>query len=415
MFSVPLAEQVRPHFPALQRQVHGRPVAFFDGPGGTQVPSAVIDAVAGYLANHNANTHGEFATSGETDLMIRSARARFADFLGAASASEVVFGANMTSLTFSLSRALGDRWSSGDQLIVTQLDHQANIAPWRRIAEERGLRLHVVPFHPDTLTLDYENLDAALDGRTRLVAVGAASNAVGTINDVSRVAARARDAGALCFVDAVHFAPHRTIDVQAMGCDFLACSAYKFFGPHVGVLWGRSELLESLPAIKLPPAPAAAPERWEHGTLNHEGIAGAAAAVEWLEKLAPTSAVSVGHRRSALTAALKRIRAHETERLQQLLDGLAQIPEVRIFGPPAGAERTPTVGFTVRGHSPEAVARHLGEFGVFVWNGDFYASTVIEGLGLAATGGLIRAGIAPYTTDADVDRLVGGVRQLTRS
>jgi cysteine desulfurase family protein (TIGR01976 family) len=406
------AARVRADFPVFERRIGGRAIAFFDGPGGSQVPRPVGDAVRDYLLMHNANTHGHFATSEETDAVITRGRENMAAFLNAPSPREIAFGANMTTLTFHLSRSLGREWGPGDEVVVSQLDHQANAAPWRRMAEDRGMTVHVVPFSPDTFTLDLEALERTLSPRTRLVAVGAASNAIGTVNDVARVAALARAAGALSFVDAVHYAPHRLPDVQAMGCDFLACSAYKFFGPHAGILWGRAEHLERLTPYKVPPASNQSPERWETGTLNHEGIAGTAAAVEWIASLDGDGA---DHGlRASLENAYVEIHHHETDLFAGLYAGLAAIPGVRVYGPGADEMRTPTAGFTIDGVSPDEAARRLGAEGVFVWNGDFYATTVCDVLGLADCGGLIRAGVAPYTSDDDVERLIDGVRRLAR-
>ena len=409
--SDPFSTRVRADFPVFERRVGGRPIAFFDGPGGSQVPRQVADAVRDYLLMHNANTHGFFATSQETDAAITGARERVAALLNAPSPREVAFGANMTTLTFHLSRSLGRDWGPGDEVIVSQLDHQANVAPWRRMAEDRGMTVHVVPFSAETFSLDLDALDGLLSSRTRLVAVGAASNAIGTVNDVARVAARARAAGALTFVDAVHYAPHRLPDVQAFGCDFLACSAYKFFGPHVGILWGRAEHLERLTPYKVPPASNAAPERWETGTLNHEGIAGTGAAVDWIAGLAGDPA---GTLRESLQRGYAAMHRHESRLFARLYGELTSIPGVRVYGPPEDGERTPTAGFTIEGVSPDQAARRLGAEGVFVWNGDFYATTVCDVLGLSDCGGLIRAGIAPYTTDEDVERLVDGVARLAR-
>ncbi|HEU0298983.1 MAG TPA: cysteine desulfurase-like protein, partial [Longimicrobium sp.] len=403
--------RVRADFPVFERRVGGRPIAFFDGPGGSQVPRQVADAVRDYLLMHNANTHGSFATSEETDAAIAGARERVAALLNAPSPREVAFGANMTTLTFHLSRSLGREWGPGDEVIVSQLDHQANVAPWRRMAEDRGMTVRVVPFDPRTFRLDLDALEGLLSNRTRLVAVGAASNAVGTVNDVARAAAAARRAGALTFVDAVHYAPHRLPDVQAFGCDFLACSAYKFFGPHVGVLWGRAEHLQRLTPYKVPPASNQAPERWETGTLNHEGIVGTGAAVEWIASLAGDPADDL---REWLRRGYAAMHRHESRLFASLHAGLAAIPGVRVYGPPADGERTPTAGFTIEGVSPDQAARRLGAEGVFVWNGDFYATTVCEVLGLSGRGGLVRAGVAPYTTDEDVERLVDGVARLAR-
>jgi cysteine desulfurase family protein (TIGR01976 family) len=403
------AARVRADFPVFERQMGGRPIAFFDGPGGSQVPRQVGDAVRDYLLMHNANTHGFFATSEETDAAITRAREAMAAFVNAGSPREIVFGQNMTTLTFALSRALGRGWGQGDELIVSQLDHQANVAPWRLLAEDRGMKVHVLPFSERTYSLDYDALAGLLSPRTRLVAVGAASNAIGTVNDVARVCGAAREAGALSFVDAVHYAPHSLPDVQAIGCDFLACSAYKFFGPHMGILWGRAEHLEGLTPYKVPPASNAAPERWETGTSNHEGIAGTGAAVEWVASLAASPGANL---RASLESAYAVIEEHETARFARLYAGLSAIPGVRIHGPGADGMRTPTAGFVIDGVSPDQAARTLGGQGVFVWNGDFYATTVCDVLGLSDCGGLIRAGVAPYTTDEDVDRLVEGVRAL---
>ena len=293
---VATVDEIRAHFPALERRHNGLPVAYFDGPGGTQVPRAVSDAVTDYLLHHNANTHWRYPSSRETDAILAGARETLADLLGA-SPDEVAFGANMTTLTFHLARGLGRGWGQGDEIVVTELDHHANIAPWRALERERGVTVRVVPIVPETGQLDWEALERALSGRTRLLAIGAASNALGTVTDVVRAVRLARDAGALTFVDAVHYAPHRLVDVRAIGCDFLACSAYKFYGPHVGVLYGRGERLGAVDIPKLEPAPETAPERVETGTLNHEGIAGAAAAVEFLASLH-----SGGSRRERLRA-----------------------------------------------------------------------------------------------------------------
>jgi cysteine desulfurase family protein (TIGR01976 family) len=408
----PLA-RVRADFPALRPATGHAVPAFFDGPGGTQVPRAVIEAVADYLARCNANTHGAFATSRRTDECIDAARAAMADFVGG-SPRELVFGANMTTLSFAVSRALGQAWQPGDELIVTELDHQANIAPWRRLAEDRGLVVKTIPIEPESFMLDLERLGELLSRRTRLVAVGAASNAVGSVTDVRRVAEMARAAGALCYVDAVHFAPHRRIDVDALGCDFLVCSAYKFFGPHVGVLWARSDLLERLRPYKVPPAPDTAPARWETGTLNHEGLAGTAAAVDWIASLG-SDAGGPAERSSRLDLAMERIRAHESALLASLLEGLAAIPAVRIHGPAADADRTPTVAFTVEGTPPDEVAARLAASEVYAWSGDFYAPNVIERLGLSAQGGVVRVGVAAYTSEDDVDRLVDAVARVGRA
>jgi cysteine desulfurase family protein (TIGR01976 family) len=403
------AESVRSQFPVFERRFSGRPLAFFDGPGGSQVPKSVADAVAETLLFHNANVHGPFPTSREADEVIAAAREAAVDFLGAGGVREIAFGANMTTLTFAFARSLSRAWEPGDEVVVTDLDHQANVAPWRRAAEDRGVTVRSVPFDPMTMQLDLGALEGMLGPRTRLVAVGAASNAVGTVSDVARVAEMVRRVGALVFVDAVHYAPHRLVDVRALGCDFLACSAYKFFGTHVGLLWGKPEHMESLHPYKVPPCADTLPERWETGTLNHEGMAGVTAAIDWIASLAPEPAPS---RREALRAAMERIGEHETRLFDLLLDELEGIPGVHVFGPPRGEPRTPTAGFTVQGVHADEVARRLGEEGVCVWSGNFYATGVTEGLGIVQGGGLVRAGVAPYCTEEDVARLVEGVARI---
>jgi cysteine desulfurase family protein (TIGR01976 family) len=402
-------DAIRAQFPALQRQHRGRPVAYFDGPGGTQVPRGVTEAMADYLLHHNANTHWRYPSSRETDAMLGAAREALADLLGA-DHTEVAFGANMTTLTFHLARGLGRAWGPADEIVVTELDHHANVAPWRALERERGVTIRVVPIAPDTGTLDWTGLEPLLSGRTRLLAIGAASNALGTVSDVARAVALARDAGALTFVDAVHYAPHRLVDVRALGCDFLACSAYKFYGPHVGVLYGRRERLAAVDIPKLEPAPDTAPERMETGTLNHEGIAGAAAAVDFLASLAPGGAL----RRERLRTVFAELDRREVSLAQHLLDGLGAIPGVRVYGPAAASARTPTVAFTVGERHPDDVADALADDAVFVSTGDFYATSVVRRYGLASRGGLVRAGCAVYTTADEVDRLLAGVARVAR-
>jgi len=358
-----------------------------------------------YLLHHNANTHWAYPTSVETDALIKSSREAVANFLGGRP-SEIAFGANMTTLTFHLGRALGRRWTAGDEIVVTELDHHANVDPWRQLARERGLTVKAVPFRTETGQLDMDALASALGPRTRLLAIGGASNALGTINDVRRAADLARAAGALVFVDAVHYAPHALVDVTALGADFLACSAYKFYGPHIGVLWGRQELLEALDLPKLEPAPENAPDRLETGTQNHEGIVGAAAAVEFLASLTegPT-------RRARLGSAFTALHARGQQLVERLWSGLRALDGVSVYGPPPSEPRTPTVSFTVRGVSSEHVARALAEKAVFVSNGDFYATTAVARLGHAADG-VVRAGCACYTTLDEVERLLESVRTL---
>ena len=399
-------QEIRRHFPALERQHRGRPVAYFDGPGGTQVPTSVADAVREYLLNNNANTHWLYPTSEETDELIAASRQALADLLGA-NPGEIAFGANMTTLTFHLARALGRGWGAGDEIVITELDHHANVAPWRALERERGVTIRPVPFVPASGQLDWSALERALSPRTRLLAIGAASNALGTVTDVTRACALARDAGALTFVDAVHYAPHALVDVRAIGCDFLACSAYKFYGPHIGVLYGRRERLEALDVPKLAPAPDTAPERMETGTLNHEGIVGAGAAVDFLASLGGT-----GSRRERLGRTFAALHRNGQELIARLWHGLESIPGVRLYGPRPGEPRTPTAGFTVEGRTTGEVATALAADGVFVSNGDFYAATVVERLGLAPDG-LVRAGCACYTTSEEIDRLLAGVKRAS--
>jgi len=405
-----LAADRRALFPALQRREAGLPVAYFDGPGGTQVPKPVADVMSDYLLHHNANTHWAFPTSVETDTIVAGARAALADLLHAASSDEIVFGNNMTSLTFHLARALGRGWAAGDEVVVTELDHQANVAPWQAVARERGITIRTARFDPATGALDLEHLASLIGPRTKLVAVGAASNALGTITDVRAVAAHAHEAGALVFIDAVHYAPHASIDVQAIGADFLACSAYKFYGPHLGILYGRRDLLAALDVPKLDPAPNTPPDRIETGTQNHEGIAGARAAVEFLASLAPAGATD-GTRRTRLVAAMDHLHDEGARLATQLWTGLARVAGVRLVGPTPDRPRTSTVSFAVAGRSSADVARHLVGHGIFASHGDFYASTAVARLGVGPTG-LVRAGCACYTTSDEVDRFIAAVGSL---
>jgi cysteine desulfurase family protein (TIGR01976 family) len=405
-----LPPTIRSQFPALARRYLGRPVAYFDGPGGTQVPVAVVEAMTDYLCHHNANTDWAYPSSIETDHIIAQSRAAYADLFGAASAEEIVFGANMTTLAFHLARALGHGWGAGDEIVVTQLDHQANVAPWQTLVRERGVTVRLVHFDRESGELDLQEFARCIGPHTRLVAVGAASNALGTVNDVRRIVEMTHSAGALVFVDAVHYAPHALIDVGEWDCDFLACSAYKLYGPHIGVLYGRQALLASLDVPKVDPAPDEPPERLETGTLNHEGIAGAGAAVDFLASLAPASSGGAT-RRERLGAAFDVLRREGEALLTRLWDGLAAVPTVRLYGPRPGRPRTPTVVFTVRDRSARDVAQQLAESAVFVSHGDFYASTVTERLGVAGRG-LVRAGCACYTSAGDVDRLIDAVARI---
>lgn len=403
--AIPVGE-IRAHFPALVRREGASPVAYFDGPGGTQVPLTVANAVRAYLLEHNANTHWAYPTSVETDTLLAEARDVFADFLRAKPA-DISFGNNTTTITFHIARGLARGWKAGDEIVVTELDHHANVAPWHAVAREKGLVVRTVRLDTTTFRSDFDDLASKLGPRTKLLAIGAASNALGTVTDVRQACAMAHEHGALTYVDAVHYAPHHLMDVGAIGCDFLACSAYKFYGPHVGVLYARHDLAQSLDVPRLDPAPTDAPERLETGTLNHEGIVGAAEAVMYLGTLARGGS----SRRERLSRAFTAFHARGEALLARMWSGLGSIRGVTLYGPEPGTPRTPTVSFIVAGHSTEEVARHLAHRGVYASNGDFYAATVAERLGRGADG-FVRAGAACYTTADEVDRLVEGVREL---
>jgi cysteine desulfurase family protein (TIGR01976 family) len=396
---------IRDHFPALQRVHNGHPVAYFDGPGGTQVPLAVVDAMSDYLLHHNANTHWVYPTSLEIDAMLVAAREALADLLNA-SPREIIFANNMTTGTFHLARALGRGWGPGDEIVLTELDHHANIAPWRAVERERGVTIRVARVDAAKGVLDNASLRESITPRTKLLAIGAGSNALGTITDVAAAAKLARAVGALVYVDAVHYAPHALVDVRAFDCDFLGCSAYKFYGPHVGVIYGREHLVQGLDVPKLAPAPDNAPDRLETGTQNHEGIVGAGAAVEFLASLGSGST-----RRARLVSAFASLHRDGMALFRRLWDGIGSVHGVQRFGPGPDAPRTPTLSFVVDGVPSEDVARALAEEGVFVSNGDFYASTVVEKLGHSRDG-LVRVGAACYTTSSEVERLVDGVRRI---
>jgi cysteine desulfurase family protein (TIGR01976 family) len=398
-------EQIRARFPALERVHEDRPVAYFDGPGGTQVPKSVVDAVRDYLLHHNANTDWAYPTSIETDALIASARLALADFLNA-DASEIAFGNNMTTLTFHLARSLGAAWGPGDEIVVTDLDHHANVAPWRRLERERGVTVRSIGVDLERGQLDWESLKSSLGPRTKLLAIGAASNALGTINDVKRATRLAHDVGATVFVDAVHYAPHALVDVRAFDCDFLACSPYKFYGPHTGVLFGKKRLIEALDVPRLDPAHDNSPDRLETGTLNHEGMAGAAAAVDFFASLSNGAT-----RRKRLETAFAGLHARSQELVERLWGGLSALRGVTMYGPTPDQPRTPTVAFTMRGHSSREIAEHLAKRALFVSHGDFYAATIVELLG-HATDGLLRVGCACYTSGEEVERLIAAVAEL---
>jgi cysteine desulfurase family protein (TIGR01976 family) len=397
---------IRDQFPALRREHGGYPVAYFDGPGGTQVPALVVDRMRDYLVHHNANTHWAYPTSEETDSAIAGGREALADFLGA-SPGEIAFGANMTTLTFHLSRALAREWQPGDEVIVTELDHHGNVDPWRAVARDRGLTIRSVPMNPQTGELEWDALERAFSQRTKLLAIGAASNILGTITDVTAAARLAHDAGALCFVDAVHYAPHALVDVRAIGCDLLVCSPYKFYGPHLGTVYVRRDLLERLDVPKVEPASDAAPERLETGTLSHEAIVGSGAAVDFLASLA----TDAGSRRARLARTMAVLHERGLRQLTRLWEALRAIPGVTVYGPPPSRPRTSTLSFVVAGVDSTAVARHCADRGLFVSNGDFYALTVARRLG-HADDGLVRIGCAAYTTDDEVERAIAAIAEV---
>jgi cysteine desulfurase family protein (TIGR01976 family) len=401
------ADAIRAHFPSMRRRHDGHPVAYLDGPGGTQVPQVVVDRVSDYLLNHNANTHWNYPTSAETDAMIADARQALADFVNGAP-DEISFGANMTTITFHVARALGRGWDETDEVVVTELDHHANIAPWRALERERGVNIMVARMRPEDGSLDLDDLERKIGPRTRLVAMGAASNALGTMVDMPRVAALARGRGALLFVDAVHYAPHELVDVRQLDCDFLACSAYKFYGPHIGVLWAKKDLVERLDVPKLEPAPDYSPERLETGTQNHEGIVGAGAAVDYLASLAGEGQRG---RRAALEATFGEIHERGAALFAQLWTGLGALKKVTRYGLPPGHRRSATLSFRVAGVSSDDVAAALAARGLFVSHGDFYAATVIERLGVGPDG-VVRVGCSVYTTADEIERVIRAVAAL---
>lgn len=415
-------EEIRRQFPALERIHKGFPVAYFDGAGGTQTPRVVVDAVSDYLLNHNANTHWEYPTSHETDAVIERARYAFADFLNA-SANEIVFGPNTTTMIYHLSRALGRRLGPGDEIVITELEHHANVAPWRALVVERGVTLNVAQMDPESGQLDWNDFARLVTGKTRFVSFGAGCNALGTVNDYRRAVEMAHSVGALTLVDAVHYAPYFLCDVKDTGCDFLTCSAYKFYGPHVSVFYGKQDLLESIDFPKLDPAPNTAPERAEMGTQNHEGIAGAAATVDFYAALVAQRDPGVppmnltpdarATRRTLLQSAFAGLREHSSAQVNRLWQELSHLKGVRLYGPPPEVARTPTVSFTIDSVASTEAARRLADRGLFASHGDFYAATVIERLGLQPEG-LVRVGCACYTSDEEIDRLIEAVGEIAK-
>ena len=404
---VSTTNDIRRHFPALDRIYNGHPVAYFDGPGGTQVPVSVAEAMQEYLLHHNANTHWEYPSSAETDAIVADARGACADFLNC-DPREVSFGANMTTITFHVARSIGRGLHAGDEVVVTELDHHANVAPWQALARERGVTLRTVRMVTETGQLDWDDFARVVTSRTKVVAVGAASNMLGTISDVRRAARLAHAVGAICYVDAVHYAAHRLVDVHELECDFLACSAYKFYGPHIGVLYGARHLTERLDVPKLEPAPDDVPDRLETGTQNHEGIAGAAAAINFLAGL-----TDAGSRRERIVRTMTALFERGDVLLARAWHGLRAIDGVTVYGPDPSQPRTSTISFTVGQRPSVEVTRALAERGVFTSHGNFYAATIAKRLGLE-TQGLVRAGCACYTTEQEVDRLITGVEALAR-
>lgn len=404
---------IRAQFPALKQDINGHPVVFLDGPGGTQVPHQVIRAIGNYLMTSNANLHGAFVTSMRTEMVMDQARSAVSDFLGC-DRDEVVFGANMTTLTFAMSRSIGRELQPGDEIIVTRLDHDANVAPWLAL-EERGVIVRTVDVHPNDCTLDMTDLAHQITERTKLVAIGYASNAVGTINNVAEIVRLAHTVGAWVFVDAVHYAPHGLINVRSLDCDFLVCSAYKFFGPHVGILYAKREHLERLHPYKPRPAPNEIPYCWETGTQNFEGLAGVIASLDYLTELGRQVSPTITNRRTALQAAMVAIQEYERSLSELLIPALLDIPGVTLYGitdPERFAWRTPTASIRVSGYSPLELAKALGDRGIFTWNGNFYALNLTQRLGVEDSGGLLRIGCTHYNTPEEVQRLLHVLHEL---
>jgi cysteine desulfurase family protein (TIGR01976 family) len=397
---------IRDRFPALRRTHHGLPVAYLDGPGGSQMVDSCIDGITRYLRAGAANLHGAFATSHDTDALLAEARAAGAALLGAAP-GEVAFGQNMTSLAFAIASALGPTWGEGDNIVVTELDHRANVDPWARAAMLAGAQVRYLPVDAERLVLDMGALPEVITDRTRLVAVGRASNAVGTVTDVAAIARQARSVGALVAVDAVHATPHLPMDRDELGADFLFCSGYKFFGPHIGVVAIRQEVFDRLAVARLAPAPTSAPDKLETGTQNHEGLAGLLGAISFIASLGAGTTL-----RQRLVAGVSEIREWEDALAAGFRKDLASIPGLRLHGAQDEVEKTPTIAFTLAGHSPHEVASYLGDRGVFVGDGNFYASTLDERLGTLAGGGWVRVGLAPYTTRDELARCLNCVSDL---
>ncbi|MEO6060761.1 MAG: cysteine desulfurase-like protein [Thermoflexales bacterium] len=416
MFSPDQISAIRAHFPSLHRQRNGHTLAFFDNAGGTQVPTQCINGFGRYLSRSNANVHSPYITSNETDAFVAATHEALADFLNALGADEVILGANMTTLTFALSRSISQSWKSGDEIILTKLDHDANYSPWHLAAQDRGVTVRAIDINPDDCTLNLDDFERYLGPRTRLVAVGGASNMVGTINPLKQIVGMAKAAGALTFIDAVAFAPHAPIDVQDLGCDFLACSPYKFWGPHMGALWGRRELLEALPAYKLRPATNALPGKFETGTQNHESqvaLLGTFEYLDWVASLATPSKMSLRSPRAVrFRAAIDAMQEYERMLSERLIGGILAIPGAKVFGitdPARFGQRAPTVGFRVPKAGPEEISVTLGKQAILIQHGNYYAQNLSERLGLEDGGGVIRASMTHYNTVREIDTVLNAL------
>jgi cysteine desulfurase family protein (TIGR01976 family) len=417
----------RRYFPSLNLDVNGKQAIYFDNPGGTQVAQQVLEAMVTYFRESNANSHGAFFTSTRTDQVIASARSAMADFLHASSPNEIVFGPNMTTLTFAFSRAIGKTLQPGDEIVVTILDHDANVAPWLAL-QERGVSIRTVDVHPEDVTLDMEDMRSKITSRTRVVAVGYASNAVGTVNDIATIIRWAHEVGAIAWIDAVQFAPHGPIDVQELDADFLVCSSYKFFGPHLGILYGKAGHLEKFPAYKVRPASNNIPDRWETGTQNHEGLAGSVGVIDYLAMIGREYSTQYSHlsnvdlkgitytgRQHELKIAMHAMMDYERGLTAQLLAGLREIKGLQVYGitnPQQFAWRVPTIACNIEGYSPREMAERLASQGIFAWDGNYYALGIMERLGLEATGGALRLGMAHYNTPNEIDRVLECLEQV---
>ncbi|CAM3222260.1 cysteine desulfurase-like protein [Brevibacillus invocatus] len=400
-------EAVRQQFPALQRIYQGKPAVYLDGPGGSQVVKGSMDAIYAYMANGGANLHGSFPSSQETEAIIADAREYVAQLFGV-KATEVAFGANMTTLTFAIARALGRNWGEGDEIVVSELDHRANVDPWLTIAADRGMTVRWLRVNPETLTIEVDEIDSIITSKTKLVAVGLASNAVGTINDIPFITSKAQAVGALVAVDAVHATPHFFVDRDQLGADLLLCSAYKFFGPHVGIAVIREELFDSIQPYKLSPAPASFPDKLETGTQNHEGIAGITPAIQFVASLGKGDTL-----REQLRTGFEAIEEHENSLADKMREALLEMDGVTLYQADPEIPKTPTIAFRIAGLSPQVVCQRMAdEHAVFIADGDFYAMTLADKLGINQEGGWIRAGLAPYNTVEEIDRFIFGIRDI---